>query len=183
MLASRTGVANDKGESLEAMAFLLGHCWRGTFPGGKAVDTHCYERVFGQFIRDRHIVPRAGADYCGETIYWREPDSHAVSYLYFNSDGGTSRGTMEVAGARLEFGDEEYTGPDGRKQKFRTSWQREVSGAYLAVTEEQKDGKWKEAWRIRFERTTPEVAAQVARSVAACASAMKQEATSRNQGA
>ena len=31
----------------QPLAFLVGHCWRGTFPGGKVTDEHCFSWVYG----------------------------------------------------------------------------------------------------------------------------------------
>lgn len=154
---------------LQSLNFLVGHCWRGTFPDGKSVDTHCFESLYGQFVRDRHIVLRDGPDYCGESIYWWDPSAKAVTYRYFNSDGGSSTGTMSVDGERLRFGNEEYTGPDGAIQKFRTAWQREGAQSYVALTEQQKKDGWEEAWKIRFARLAPGVAGPAAQRAAQCA--------------
>jgi len=154
-------------QPLQPLGFLLGHCWRGSFPDGKSVDTHCFEGVYGKFVRDRHFVQREGADYCGESVYWWDPRARAVTYLYFNSDGGTSTGTMTAAGQRLQFADEVYTAPDGDKQTYRTSWMRGEKG-YVAVTEQQKQGGWKEAWRIEFTRMEPDAGSTAKERAVAC---------------
>lgn len=28
------------------LAFLVGHCWKGTFPGGKQTDEHCFSWIY-----------------------------------------------------------------------------------------------------------------------------------------
>jgi len=66
--------------------------------------------------------------------------------------GGVSKGTVEVQGARLQFPNEEYTGPDGKVQKYRTVWDRAGADGYVAVTEQEASGKWVEAWRVHFSR-------------------------------
>ena len=39
------------------LEFAVGSCLTGPFPGGKAVDEHCFEWVYDRkFIRDKHIV-------------------------------------------------------------------------------------------------------------------------------
>jgi hypothetical protein len=86
---------------LEPMRFLVGHCWRGELDHGKAIDTHCFEPVFGgQHIRDRHEV---SGGYRGETLYSRDVRTGGVEYSYWNSFGGVIRGTMTVKAGVLHF--------------------------------------------------------------------------------
>jgi uncharacterized protein YndB with AHSA1/START domain len=116
---------------LQPLDFLVGHCWSGELkPGVK--DVHCCERAYGgQHIRDRHEVT---GGYAGETLYsWDAKVGH-VTYTYWNSLGGVSRGTMKPAADRLDFGDEAYVGPDGRSARLATHWQRLGADAYEAVT-------------------------------------------------
>jgi hypothetical protein len=50
--------------------FLVGDCWVGSFPDGKATDEHCFEWVYDRkFIRDRHVVRNGEAPYFGEALY------------------------------------------------------------------------------------------------------------------
>jgi Protein of unknown function (DUF1579) len=150
------GVASAADSPLQPLDFLVGHCWRGAFPDGKAVDTHCFESMLGgHFVRDRHVVRGERPDYSGESIYWFDPKSNRVSYVYFNSDGGQSTGTLAVDGERLQFGDETYTGPDGKVQRYRTVWERKGADAYVATTEQEANGTWTGAWRIEFARVPP----------------------------
>ncbi|MGZ8311019.1 MAG: SRPBCC family protein [Allosphingosinicella sp.] len=118
---------------LEPLAFLAGHCWRGQFATGEA-DTHCFEPVYGgQHVRDRHEVTGGSAAYRGESLY--SVDGGTVTYTYWNSLGGVSRGTMRTEPGRLSFGDETYRGPDGRELRMSTFWRRAGEDAYEAVTE------------------------------------------------
>ena len=53
----------------QPLAFLVGHCWKGTFPDGKATDEHCFSWIYGgKFVRDEHVVHRGAghADGLGE---------------------------------------------------------------------------------------------------------------------
>lgn len=152
-LGLMAGAASAGDGGLQALDFWVGHCWSGKFPDGKATDTHCFESVYGgRFVRDRHVVRGERPDYSGESMYWRDGGTGKVSYIYFNSDGGVSTGTLETQGARLQFADEQYTGPDGKVQKYRTVWDRKGADGYITITETEKDGTWVEAWRVEFAR-------------------------------
>lgn len=120
---------------LAAMAFLIGHCWRGEMKGGAEQDTHCFDSVYGgQHIRDRHEVTGAAKPYAGETIYSWNAKVGRVEYTYWNSAGGVSQGTMVPKGNVLDFGDETYTGRDGRQVTYSTLWRRIDERTYEAVT-------------------------------------------------
>ena len=119
---------------LDPLGFLVGHCWRGQFERTHEQDTHCFEPVYGgQHIRDRHEVGGGASVYRGETLYSADP-AGAVSYTYWNSLGGVSRGTMRPLPDRLDFGNETYTAPDGRRLSISTVWRRVGDDAYEAVT-------------------------------------------------
>jgi hypothetical protein len=119
---------------LEPLRFLLGHCWRGEFKDN-AVDVHCFESVFGgRHVRDRHEVQGPGAPYSGETLYSWNAEAKRVEYTYWNSSGGVSRGTMAAEPGALVFGDQVYTGPDGRKTTISTRWRRVGAEAYETVS-------------------------------------------------
>jgi hypothetical protein len=138
---------------LEPLAFWVGHCWEGKFADGKSTDKHCFEPMLGgQFVRDRHVVRGDQPDYSGETIYWLDPTTKQISYMYFNSQGGVSKGTVEVQDKRLQFPNEKYTDPKGQVQQYRTSWARTDAGGYVALTEQESAGKWVEAWKVQFSR-------------------------------
>ena len=124
-------------QELAPLAFLIGHCWRGTFANG-AVDTHCFEPVYGgQHVRDRHKVEGAGRVYQGETLYsW---NGSRIDYTYWNSSGGVSRGSVAPRQGVLGFGDEVYLGPDGKETTVSTRWERVGGTAYRAVTTSSAD--------------------------------------------
>jgi hypothetical protein len=119
---------------LEPMRFLVGHCWRGAMRQG-ARDTHCFETVFdGQHIRDRHEVAGAASPYRGETLYSWNKAANRVDYVYWNSLGGVSRGSMVPKPGMLDFGGETYAGPDGLRIAVSTIWRRIDERTYEAVT-------------------------------------------------
>jgi hypothetical protein len=119
---------------LEPLRFLLGHCWRGRFKDG-AIDVHCFESAYGgNHVRDRHEVKGPGAPYSGETLYSWNAEAKQVEYTYWNSSGGVSRGTMAAEPGGLDFGDQVYIGPDGRKTTISTEWRRVGADAYETVS-------------------------------------------------
>ena len=119
---------------LEPLGFLVGHCWRGMFATGEQ-DTHCFETAYdGQHVRDQHRVTGGARLYRGETLYSAD-GQRSVSYTYWNSLGGVSRGAMQPRPDRLDFGVETYRGPDGREARMSTFWRRIGDDAYEAVTE------------------------------------------------
>lgn len=119
---------------LEPLRFLLGHCWRGEFASG-AVDTHCFESAYGgQHVRDRHEVTGEAKPYRGETLYSWDGSAKRVAYTYWNSSGGVSRGTMAGIPEGLDFGNETYTGSDGKKMTISTMWRKAGTDAYEAVS-------------------------------------------------
>jgi uncharacterized protein YndB with AHSA1/START domain len=141
---------------LEPLAFLVGHCWQGRFAGGET-DTHCFESVYGgQHVRDAHEVTGGARVYRGETVYSVDGQSGAVSYTYWNSAGGVSRGTMRADGARLAFGDESYTDPQGRRITLSTHWRRVGDDAYEAVTTSAQAPSMNRT--VRYERVAAPVA-------------------------
>jgi uncharacterized protein YndB with AHSA1/START domain len=124
---------------LEPLRFLLGHCWRGEFRNG-AVDVHCFESVYGgQHVRDRHEVKGPGAPYRGETLYSWDGSAKRVGYTYWNSSGGVSRGSMAATPEGLDFGDEAYTGPAGRKTTISTLLRKVAADSYETVSRSASD--------------------------------------------
>ena len=119
---------------LEPMRFLVGHCWRGTMKQGAEQDVHCFEPVFGgQHVRDRHEVTGQAAPYRGETIYSWNGAERRIDYVYFNSLGGVSRGSMTPKPDVLDFGGETYTGADGARMTIATIWRKIDERTYEAV--------------------------------------------------
>lgn len=128
-LALLASVAPEAG--LKPLDFLVGYCWQAELKPG-TTDTHCFERAFsGKHIRDRHEVT---GGYAGETLYSWDGKAGNVTYTYWNSLGGLSRGSMKPAGEILDFGDEAYTAPDGKTARIATHWRPAGADAYEAIT-------------------------------------------------
>lgn len=134
------------------MGYLAGHCWLGSFPGGKLTDEHCYEWVYGDvFVRDRHVVRGGPAEYLGESLYAWDARRGGLSYHYWDSTGGTSHGEVKQEADALVFPADEYES-DGEAILFRANWKRLDDQRYEAVTEQKSADGWKEIRRITYRR-------------------------------
>ena len=145
LLAAMARAAGDAPSSpYQPLSFLVGHCWKGTFPDGKMTDEHCFSWIYGgKFVRDEHVVRRGEghADGFGESIYLWDAASGRLEYLYIESAGGYSRGTVSVDGDALVFPPTSYR-ENGQEQVYRSRWQHSGTDAYDVVTEFQAKERW-----------------------------------------
>jgi hypothetical protein len=140
----------------EPLAFLAGHCWRGTFPDGKSRDTHCYAWALGgAHLRDTHAVCGEGDPYLGETFYSWDPEAETVAFRYFNSLGGVSEGHLEFGPDGIRSPEERYVDERG-EQVLRSTIVPVDAAHYRARTEQRVDGRWVEAWTVEFTRVESE---------------------------
>jgi hypothetical protein len=147
-----TAAAAELRDELRPLQFLVGSCWTGTFPDGKATDTHCFEPVFeGQFLRDRHVVRGAKKAYAGESLYAWDPKQKKVTYMYWNSDGGISTGVAEPGSPGEITFPEEHTSSGG-ETTLKSVWTRRGDDAYDVWSAQKKDGQWREMWRMTLRR-------------------------------
>jgi hypothetical protein len=137
---------------LRPLTFLVGHCWTATMPDGKSTDTHCFESVYGgHFVRDRHVVRGAKKPYEGETLYAWDAAKQALTYTYWNSDGGISTGVATPVGdSDLSFR-EEHVGTDS-SLVLKTVWTRRGDDGYDAHTLRNANGEWQEMFSLSFRR-------------------------------
>ena len=135
------------------LAYLAGHCWKGTFPDGKQSDEHCFAWMYeGKFLRDVHTVRAAGRpDYVGESTYFWDSAARRLEYLYIENKGGFSRGLVSVEQDALVFPSTSFVS-DGRTQSYRSRWQRVGENAYDVVTELQSAEGWKPWFKMKMER-------------------------------
>src|SRR5262245_18847006 len=137
---------------LAPLSRLAGHCWKGELADGGSWDRHCFEWAYdGKFLHDKHVVTGKRAPYGGETFYRYDAKAQRILYHYFNSQGGYSEGDVHPAQNELRFPEERYE-QDGKTMVLRTIWRFEGDAKMLAVTEQQRDDQWVEAWRIAFAR-------------------------------
>jgi hypothetical protein len=136
----------------EPLAFLVGHCWKGTFPGGDVTDVHCFSWVYGdKFVRDVHVVHRGpGREDHGESLYVWDAAKRQLQYLYIESAGGFSRGTVSQDGDALVFPPSHYT-ENGEAQTYRSRWQRSGEHAYEVITEFSAKGAWTPGFRVHMQ--------------------------------
>ena len=91
----------------EVLLGLGGYCWQ-TGLGEGASDTHCFSVARGgHLVMDVHKVrSRSSAVvYEGVTLYRVEPETGAVRYDYFNSNGDLLAGYAKREGQRILFPD------------------------------------------------------------------------------
>ena len=138
------------------MAFLAGHCWKGTFPGSNVTDEHCFSWIYGdgRFLRDVHVVRAEGQpDSGGETIYWWNSATRQVEYVYIETAGGFSRGTMTPEGEVLLFPAADYI-ENGRTQTYRTRWTPRGDAGYDVLAEVKSGETWEVGFTMQMERTS-----------------------------
>ena len=140
---------------LAPLDFLVGSCWKGEGP--RDVDTHCFTKALGHFVRDVHEVSGAAKPYGGETLYHWDAKAGVVRYTYWNTVGGVSTGTMTAEGRALVF-PEVYEGKDGRRIEMRNVWEPNGADSYVATITEKKGDAWVEVSRRVFKRTSNAVA-------------------------
>ena len=137
----------------QPLAFLVGHCWKGTFPQSTQTDEHCFSRVYGgKFLRDEHVVHRDGAaDEFGETLYVWNSAAGELEYLYIESGGGFIRGTARAEGEALVFPQAPYV-DGGRTMNVRSRWQRSSDASYEVATEFETGGRWVPGFSLQMRR-------------------------------
>lgn len=155
-LACRQSTAAPPPSPYEPLEFLIGHCWKGTFPGTERTDEHCFSWMYGgKFVRDEHVV-RGGdgrALQSGESIYLWDAASGELQYLYIESSGGYCRGAVSSAKDALVFPPALYVDPQsGEAHNIRSRWQRTADDVYEVATEfELRDG-WVPGFKARMQR-------------------------------
>ncbi len=146
--------AAEPSELLKPMAFLAGHCWKGNLADGKKTDEHCFAWMYGgQLLRDTHTIRAADAAvFTGETTYYVDSAAKRVQFLYVESTGGFSTGSVESAPEALLFPDGRYTA-DGETLAYRARWTRQGEQAYEAWSEAQSPKGWATMFRLVMRRT------------------------------
>ena len=143
---------------IEPLAFVVGSCWRGTFPDGRRIDTHCFTPMLGgNFVRDLHVVEGSPAPYSGETLYRWDSEARRIVYDYYASDGSHSAGIALSAANGLLFPEEAHRARDGSETLIRSAWTRDGADAYVVVAESMRGDSWQQLWQMRMVRVGPAV--------------------------
>ncbi len=154
-LTCLAGVASaaEPPDLLKPMAFLAGHCWKGTFTDGKTTDEHCFAWMYGQHVlRDTHTVRKSGKpDAVGESTYYADSAGNHLEFLYIENSGGFSRGTVESLPEALLFPDTQYIS-DGEALVYRARWTRQGEKSYEAWSEAQTADGWTTMFKVVLKR-------------------------------
>jgi hypothetical protein len=133
------------------LEFLVGHCWVGTFPDGKATDEHCFEWVFDRkFIRDRHVVRNGAAPYAGETLYGWDSEKKRLGFWYWNSEGEVLIGAVEYRPGSIVFPTRHVT--DKGTVELRATWTRRGEDSYRVEQSQRAGEVWKPLWTMELKR-------------------------------
>ena len=140
-------------DALSPMAFLAGHCWKGTFPGSNRTDEHCFTWLYdGKALRDVHTVRAPGVpDYVGETTYYVDSLARRVEFVYIENLGGISRGTMQPTDGALVFPATQYV-EGGSAMTYRVRWTRTGDDSYEAWSEMQDKSGWTTMFKVMLTR-------------------------------
>lgn len=141
------------GDGPSAQMHFFQGCWHGVFAGSGAVtDERCFAPMLdGHYVRDTHVVHGGGA-YSGETIYYLDAQSQRLAFTYFASDGGIARGFAEASEQGLTFPPGQWVGADGQSLTMRSNWRADGPNRYVAVSEIEENGQWREHLRIVYTR-------------------------------
>jgi hypothetical protein len=152
-VAPAAGAAEAAPDPLQPLAFLAGHCFKGTIPGRGDVDEHCFQWVLGgKALRDVHTVRGAShPDYVGETTYYWDSAARRIEYLYVETAGGIMRGTVQPGERSLVFPETRYVA-DGQATTLRVRWSMLPDQGYEAWSEVQGKEGWATFFRVTMAR-------------------------------
>jgi len=150
---AQVGARAEPAAALLPMAFLAGHCWKGSLGDGRQTDEHCFAWLLdGQALRDTHTVRTPGKpDYVGDTTYYVDPATRRVNFIYVENRGGISRGSMASEPGALVFPDAVYIDADGA-MSYRARWTPQGDDAYEAWSEAKDKDGWKTMVRMVLRR-------------------------------
>jgi hypothetical protein len=135
----------------DPMAFLVGSCWKGTFPDGKATDEHCYEWIWGgKFIRDRHVVRGPKPDYEGETVFAWDAQKKQIVFWYFTNQGFYTTGSIEPKDEGLVVA--ETVVAASTPSEMKTVLRPNGPDSYLVRSQGKDGASWKELWSMELKR-------------------------------
>lgn len=132
--------------------YLIGSCWKGTFPDGKQTDEHCFEWMLNKkFFRDRHVVRGGPALYEGESIYSWDAQGKKITFVYYSSDGLVLNGSASPAADSIVFPSKFST--DKAEIELRSVWTRRGSDAYHVLDSQRTPTGWKITREMDYRRS------------------------------
>jgi len=155
VLAAGGAVAADAAANpLAPMAFLAGHCFKGTVRGND-MDEHCFTWMLsGKALRDVHTVKTPGQpDYVGETTYYYDSAAKKIEYLYVENAGGIMRGTVEPGDGVIVFPTATYVA-GGQSMTLRVRWTLQGADSYEAWSEMQNQGQWVTMFKAKMTKAS-----------------------------
>jgi hypothetical protein len=104
-------------------------------------------------LLEGHLPRRQGnhPDGLGESIYVWDAASQQLQYLYIESAGGFSRGTVSGEGDAPVFPPASYL-EKGETQTYRSRWQPAGQDAHDVVTEFQVKDRWVPGFKSTWKR-------------------------------
>ena len=137
----------------EPIAFLVGHCWRATFPDGKQQDVQCYRALYGgKLVESTHRVEGSDPLYRGKSLFSWDEANKRLRFHYFTSTGAMSEGYF----ARQDEGyviPERHAEADGTQTELETRYERDGDTGYRVVSRQRKaGGAWKAFLDLRYVR-------------------------------
>jgi hypothetical protein len=154
IVAAVTSAADPVPSPLQPLAFLAGHCFKGSLPGRGDTDEHCFQWLYGgKAMRDVHTVHGPHPDYVGETTYYWDSSARRIEYLYVENAGGVMRGTVEAAERAIVFPAAAYVA-DGQATTLRARWSLLADEGYEAWSEVQGKEGWSTFFRVKMARVS-----------------------------
>jgi len=152
--ATTAPAADAPANPLQPMAFLAGHCFKGTVRGND-MDEHCFTWMYaGRALRDVHTVKTPGQpDYVGETTYYYDSAAKKIEYLYIENAGGIMRGTVEPGDGVISFPATTYVAA-GQAMTLRVKWTLQGNDGYEAWSEMQNGDKWMTMFKARMAKSS-----------------------------
>jgi hypothetical protein len=136
----------------DALAFLAGSCWIGTFKGKTTTDEHCFQWIYGgKFLRDQHVVRGDSVPYQGETVFAWDPEKNRIVYWYIALPGFHSTGHVEVKDGTITFVD--LLNEKAGKRDLVSTWRRSGPNSFTVLTEDRTGGVAKEMWSMEMHRS------------------------------
>ena len=152
VLAAEPGELDPNLASLKP--FLGG--WRGEFkrstPENPLIDTALWERALnGKAVRILHSIN--DGNYGGETIVTWDESKKSIVYHYFTTAGFQTKGTMKIAGKKLEC-HELVSGANAESaSEVKSTMELKDDGTMESSAKYLRNGEWVQGHEVKYKRT------------------------------